>query len=395
MEPEIQPSPSEVPPNETSLGTDLSAEPTAASPPAPPPSGSRSVLNFLHWVFIGSTGLRALWSVLIFVVLFILFARVIGTAFSSLHLISKGAAFTPSQGFWRELIAFLALVGAAALVALIERRRSLLEYNLLGPRRPMRFASGLATGFAALSALIGGLAWGGWLQFGPIALSGPEVFRFAALWACCFLVVGFVEEGIFRCYLQATLTRGINFWWALGVVAVICGVLVFKSKGSGVWGVYGFALLGLIPCLLLHLKKAQGARFWQAAWATSTLFGYIHTGNNGENWIGIFAAALIAFVFCVSVKLTGSAWWAIGCHASWDWGESFFYGTADSGLTAQGHYLTSTPVGAAFWSGGTDGPEGSVLVIPVVLLLMAAILLLYGRGKSAAVTAGAAAPQAG
>jgi hypothetical protein len=46
------------------------------------------------------------------------------------------------------------------------------------------------------------------------------------------------------------------------------------------------------------------------------------------------------------------------------------------------------------WSGGTDGPEGSVLVIPVVLLLLAAILILYRRGKgdaSAARIAGLAA----
>ena len=33
------------------------------------------------------------------------------------------------------------------------------------------------------------------------------------------MLVGFFEEGVFRCYLQATLTRGINFWWALGVVS--------------------------------------------------------------------------------------------------------------------------------------------------------------------------------
>jgi membrane protease YdiL (CAAX protease family) len=174
------------------------------------------------------------------------------------------------------------------------------------------------------------------------------------------------------------------------MVAAVCGVLILNSKGSGVWGVYGFALLGLIPCLMLHLKKTEGAGFWQAAWATSTLFGYIHTGNNGENWIGIFAAALIGFVFCVSIRVTGSAWWAIGCHAAWDWGETFFYGTADSGVTAQGHYLTSTPAGATLWSGGPDGPEGSVLVVPVVLLILAAVVLLYGRRKPATVNAGAA-----
>jgi hypothetical protein len=38
--------------------------------------------------------------------------------------------------------------------------------------------------------------------------------------------------------------------------------------------------------------------------------------------------------------------------------------------------------GNALWSGGADGPEGSVLVLGVVLLLLAMLLLIYGRVKS-------------
>jgi hypothetical protein len=135
---------------------------------------------------------------------------------------------------------------------------------------------------------------------------------------------------------------------------------------------------------MLHRKKAPSASFWQAAWLTSTLFGFIHTFNHGENWIGIFAAAAVGFVFCVSVKLTGSAWWAIGCHAAWDWAETYFYGTADSGYVANGHYLTATPVGKALWSGGSDGPEGSLLVLPVLLLMLIALTAIYGPAKNAA-----------
>ena len=186
----------------------------------------------------------------------------------------------------------------------------------------------------ALSALVGALAWGGWLHFGPVALSGAQIFGFAALWGVAFLLVGFFEEGTFRCYLQFTLTRGINFWWALGIISLACLLLALMVKGNGVWGVYAAALLGLFPCLMLHVRKAPRSGFWQAAWVTSTFFGFIHTTNNGENWIGIFAAAFIGFVFCVSVRVTGSAWWAIGCHAAWDWAETYFYGTADSGMVA-------------------------------------------------------------
>ncbi|MFZ0742846.1 MAG: CPBP family intramembrane glutamic endopeptidase, partial [Terracidiphilus sp.] len=224
---------------------------------------------------------------------------------------------------------------------------------------------------------------GGWLHFGPLALSGTQIFLYAALWGGAFLLVGFTEEGVFRCYLQFTLTRGINFWWALACIGAMCLTLLLRVRGNAVWGVYVIALAGLVPCFLLQREKSESAGFWQAAWLTSTAFGFVHTGNNGENWIGIFAAAAIGFVFCVSVKVTGSAWWAIGCHTAWDWAETYFYGTADSGFVAKGHYLSTSTSGNPLWSGGNDGPEGSLLVIGIVLLLLVALIVLYGRRKPA------------
>ncbi|WP_162601686.1 hypothetical protein [Occallatibacter savannae] len=70
---------------------------------------------------------------------------------------------------------------------------------------------------------------------------------------------------------------------------------------------------------------------------------------------------------------------AIGCHAAWDWAETYFYGTADSGFVAPGHLFSTKPMGNPLWSGGADGPEGSLLVIPVVLLLLAWLLFLHSR----------------
>jgi hypothetical protein len=374
-DPEIQPiAPNPAPdaPQETAA---LTAERTA-------PEAYRG----LRWAFIGSQGLRAGWSAALFVLLTVLFMILLGSAATLvvkqiLHL--KTGEGTPATAMIGESILVLSILGAGALMALLEQRR-IVDYNLAGPRRGLHFLGGLAAGFAALSALVGAMALGGWLHFGPIALSGAQIFSYAALWGAVFLMTGFFEEGGFRCYLQFTLTRGINFWWALGAVAVVCVDLLLRAKGQGVWGVYAIALLGLIPCLILQVKRVPTAPFWQAAWVTSTLFGFIHTGNNGENWIGIFAAGAIGFVFCVSVRVTGSAWWAIGCHAAWDWAETYFYGTADSGMVASGHYLTTSPVGNVLWSGGADGPEGSLLVLPIILLLLLALLAIYGRRWAAA-----------
>jgi uncharacterized protein len=379
MEPEI---PSPEPESEQSQ---------SSLPDSLPPAEPEQPYRGLKWIFIGPHGLRSGWSSLILLVLVAAFGAAFGFLFSKLHLISKGG-FTPSNAFFSELFQVLALVAAAGVVALIERR-SILDYNLRGSRPAVHFFSGIVVGFAALSALVGALAWGGWLRFGPIALQGPQILKFALLWGGVFLLVGCMEEGLMRCFLLAILARGANFWWAAGTIACTCALVMAGTKSNGNWGVYIIALLGLAPCLLLHLNKAPSSGFWQASWITSTLFGALHTGNSGEAWIGIFAAAFIGFVFCVSVWVTGSAWWAIGCHAAWDWAETYFYGTADSGMVATGHLFSTKPSGNPLWSGGATGPEGSLLIIPVVLLILVWLVVIYRRPRPAQLSAAPATEQ--
>jgi hypothetical protein len=393
MEPELQHRPSEP---ESAMHSREARNPLGSPAPAPPPQQPPGPIR----IFIGNGGLRAGWSLLIAMLLYRIIRIFLGSLTVATYPAIVDMDFSPARAIIEESIPFLAMLAAGLVIARIEKRK-LLDFNLTGPRRLKHFISGLGAGFVALSALVAALALGGWLHFGPIALTGDQIFVFGALWAIAFLLVGCVEEGIFRCYLQSALTRGINFWWALGIIAVLCLDLVFRARGGiGIialfwpggmpavggnceWGVYAIALLGFVPCFLLHAGKIEGSTFWQAAWVTSTAFGFFHTGNAGENWIGIFAAAFIGFVFCVSVRVTGSAWWAIGCHAAWDWGETFFYGTADSGLMTKGHFLTTTLNGNPLWSGGADGPEGSLLALGVVLLLLAVLLAVYGRKKPA------------
>ncbi len=284
MEPEAQPAVEKVP---------LAAPASVAEP-------ARQAAKTLHdgrelrdfeWAFIGPHGLRAGWSIVLFAALYYLFRSVVGTLFFAAGLVSETNGDSAAAVLVGELIPFFALVGAAAVMGLIEDR-SILNYNLAGPRRMRHFLFGLAAGFAALSLLVGTLAWGGWLRTGPAALSAAQSLRFAALWACAFLIVGSVEEGLFRCYALSTLTRGINFWWALATQIAICLYLPLTGGGNGAWGVYLAAALGFFPCLVLHQRAAARSAFWQAAWVTSTVFGLYHTSNGGENWIGILAAVV-------------------------------------------------------------------------------------------------------
>ena len=178
-------------------------------------------LNYINWALFGSQGLRVGWSVLIF---FIFFSRLqlrcsesCGNALSpdgevrflSHHGPDFGADSPAGHG------------GSSGDRGAIEHR-AILDYNLTGPRRISHFLAGLAAGSwrsRRLSARFLGRLAAFW-RLGSRAASGffnsPRCGQWSSCWWAC------VEEGIFRCYLQFTLTRGINFWWALGIVGCVC-----------------------------------------------------------------------------------------------------------------------------------------------------------------------------
>jgi CAAX protease family protein len=279
---------------------------------------------------------------------------------------------------WIEGSGVCAILILGYSMAFVEGRR-LRDYNLADKHGAARFFSGIVCGFAGVSILVGAITLGGWIHWGVTTLDGPGILRFGTLWAVGSLFTGMLEEGIIRCYLLSTLEREIDFTSAIGLIGAMVLSTSLNVKGAGACGLCVFALFGAIVCTWQHFSCSCGGNFWYAAWITSIFFGFIHTGNNSENSIGIFTAAAIGFVFCISVRLTGSAWWAIGCHTAWDWTESFFYGTANSGIQVQGHFLTSSPIGPAIWNGGKTGPEGSLLLLPLLVLSVSVLWLGYGH----------------
>jgi uncharacterized protein len=301
--------------------TPLEQEQTAT--PAPPQRGVR-------WVFIGGNGLRAGWGVLIFIAIFLVIAGVVEMLlqhfFPARH--ASMQEMPPTLGLMAEGAQLLGVVVATAFMARVEGR-SLLAYGYQGEARAVRFISGLVYGFVAISLLVLVLWKAGLLAFDGVKLHGADVWKYAAAWGLMFICVAFFEESALRGYLQYTMTRGVGFWW---------GALLF-----------------------------------------SFLFGFAHGTNPGETPVGLFSAGAVGMVFCLSLWYTGSLWWAVGFHAAWDWGESYFYGTSDSGLVAQGHLYGEHPVGKLLWSGGATGPEGSLLVLLLILLIALLMWAWWGR----------------
>lgn len=276
---------------------------------------------------MGPNGLRALWGILIFAAVWY-GLTVVSTMLlmRSLH-VNMSAAIPPGPGILIELAQFVPMVIATWVMSLIERR-SVLAYGYQGRPRTMRLLSGLVWGFIAISGLVLTLWKLGYLSLQRGSLSPVSALEDAAVWGLVFLIAGFFEESLFRGYVQFTLTRGIGFWW---------GAVLF-----------------------------------------SLIFAYFHTTNPGESTIGLASVVGAGVVFSLSLWYTGSLWWAVGFHATWDWGQSYFYGTADSGMLAKGTLLQGHPQGPVFWSGGTTGPEGSVLVVAALVLIAGSMVAWWG-----------------
>jgi len=313
---------------------ELIPEPTP--PPEPP---------ILHRILFGKDGLRAGWSLLIFIALLVAIgacARAIGHIFHKpppTPAANSVITFTPLMMLLGEGISFFAVLLVAWIMSKIERRPNSV-YGLGGSRKLPHFFAGLAWGVAFLSLLVLTLWKTGLLVIEGRLLYGGNGLRYGAIWLIGFLLVGLFEEYFSRGYLQYTLSRGLAgiYQW------------VFKTPHS----------------------KALG--FWTSALIFSFLFGLGHKGNPGESPIGLVAAGLVAMVFCLSLWRTGSLWWAIGFHAGWDWAQSFLYGVADSGTMVQNHLLATHPVGKPVLSGGATGPEGSIFVIAILVLVTIVIV---------------------
>lgn len=71
----------------------------------------------------------------------------------------------------------------------------------------------------------------------------------------------------------------------------------------------------------------------------------------------------------MNVLRSGSIWWAIAFHAAWDGTEESFHGTIGRGYWFDGHLFQFQPHGPSMISGGTAGPEGSILVFAVLGVL--------------------------
>ncbi len=243
---------------------------------------------------------------------------------------TKSLIFTLFVSFGLTLLVVLAWVRLA-------ENRSLQSIGWRFEKAWMRYCRGFAIGLLmnitaiALIAVFGGYSVTSWFS----AFANPAALLIIVVFLFGFIIQGGTEE---------VLVRG----WMMSAIA---------SR----WG----------------LPLAVGV--------TSSFFAVLHLPNEWPhvNWIAIANIVLVGVFFALFALKERSLLGVCAAHASWNWIMSIGFGLNVSGIKTDVNPLLANleqqPEIANWITGGSFGPEGSLMVSIVLLLAIALVWLWSGK----------------
>jgi uncharacterized protein len=228
-----------------------------------------------------------------------------------------------------EAVEFALVAVISWLMSRIERER-FSAYGLpLFRGAGWLFVTGVVWGIIPSILILIPLYFAGACSFHGLALRGSDLVISALGWALAFIGVGFAEEFLFRGYSLKTLAEGIGFW--------------------------------------------------PAAVALSSLFGLVHLiFKPDEGWIDPISVSLYGLFWCLTLRRTGSLWFAVGFHAASDYTDMVVFAepnTGNEGKPLPGHLLDVRFHGPDWLTGGPRGTEASLQVFVV----LAGLFFLFDR----------------
>jgi uncharacterized protein len=200
--------------------------------------------------------------------------------------------------------------------------------------RLRQLAIGMAVGAALMMLLLGILTLLGAFSLGSPSLTVTQAISHGLGYALVFALTAVAEEGFLRGYALVQLSKAISFW----------------------------------PSAII----------------TSVVFAALHLSHPTETPAAIIQAGLVGLVLAYSFRRSGGLWFACGFHAAWDFVQTFVVGVADSGMSASDVLMHSTSHGPVWLTGGSAGPEGSLIALPITALAMIVVHVILKPGASQA-----------
>lgn len=284
--------------------------------------------------------LRTGWRVLLFIIVFWVFSALIFAFKLLFPEVSKREFLSGYSVLIVALLAFAATVASLIACRFLDKR----SFRSLGlktdgtPMKDLFFGFLISFGMAGIFLLI-------LYTFGMIDVKGFEfkdmvtgqgflafmsVFSLGSMMVLLleYILVGYWEELVFRGYLFKNLSEGI-----------------------------GLKLTILISCIL---------------------YGVIHSSNPNAGLLSSVIIIAFGFLRIYGVLLTKTLWLSMGMHIGWNFFQGPIFGFNASGHSQANFLIHEFTSDKEYLTGGAFGPEGSILILPVLLLAIA-VMYLYAK----------------
>jgi len=179
------------------------------------------------------------------------------------------------------------------------------------------------------------------------------VLALVGAWLLLILILPPALGGLRFGGISAAFSSGGPSWWPLPP-ALLLGVLLLLFLIQG--GIEELIVRGYI-----YRALKERWRPWWAALASSVLFSLLHAANPNVSVVALLNIILAGLVLAALVERSGSLWSATLAHGWWNFAISCLLSLPVSGLRVF-HLLDTSVAGDEKLTGGSFGPEGSLLL---------------------------------
>jgi hypothetical protein len=172
-------------------------------------------------------------------------------------------------------------------------------------------------------------------------------------------------------------------------MALLAAAGVYTVHGFGDWSGVAAGFVVMLGAAVVEELLFRGFLFrtirdvggtWVAVAVSAVVFGALHAFNPGASVVSTLAIALEAGVLlALSYAATNRLWLPIGLHAAWNFAEGSIFGTAVSGHTMSHALVRGELHGPAALTGGSFGPEASIIAVLVCLAASAVFAVVVIR----------------
>ncbi|MCW8849063.1 MAG: CPBP family intramembrane metalloprotease [Melioribacteraceae bacterium] len=187
----------------------------------------------------------------------------------------------------------------------------------------------------------------------------------AALFFSGMLALGFVEFNGFNLDNSNAITeQSFNFVHYMSVISI----------GSILLLLLEYILVGYWEELVfrgyLLQNMADGLGIKTAIIISCLIYGLIHITNPNAGLLSSSIIVLFGFLRIYGYLATKMLWLSIGMHIGWNFFQGPIFGFAASGYKKATLIKNTITSNKEYLTGGEFGPEGSLLIIPILILAL-------------------------